>query len=215
MPEGVQVIFCPLAIIGAADLGDNGIGTAGSSKSGGLGKAAKFDGYFLRALDFIYRMRQGRIADERFIGRVKKDESLMGLGEIDPLGQGFTADCRSGRVVWKTKIYKVNRFCGEGRQKVIVRGAGHIDNATVAAVLIDTGASRHHIGIKIDWIDRIGYGDFNVGGKKLLDIGGIAFRSVADENFTGIDVGIAGLKVVRGNFFPQEGIPLFRSVAFK
>ena len=134
VPQGIQVVGIAFAVIGSAGFGDDGVGAAGPGETGGFGKAAKFDRHFFRPFDFIYRMRQGIIADEGFIGRIKKNEGVVVTGEIDPSAQRFTTDGRSGRIVGKAKVNQVNRFFREVGQKAILRCARQIDNAAISAV---------------------------------------------------------------------------------
>ena len=96
------------------------------------------------------------------------------------------------RIVGKAQVDQVHRLGGQVGNEAIFRGAVQIDNALVAAVPERSTAAGHHIGVQVDRIDRVGDGNANIGGKDFLNVAGVAFGPVADENFIGVDVRATG-----------------------
>ena len=48
--------------------------------------------------------------------------------------------------------------------------------------------AAHDVGVEVDRVDRIGYGEFEVTAEDFLDAGNIRFRTVTDEDFVKIEV---------------------------
>ena len=81
--------------------------------------------------------------------------------------------------------------------------------AVVGTVACTAG---HDIGVDIDWVDRIWDSHFEVIGKDLLDVGGIAFCAITHKDFIGRDISAYGLEVIFGNSFAQEVVTLLRTI---
>ena len=85
----------------------------------------------------------------------------------------------------------------------------------IAAADVFPGSAGHDIRVDINRINGIGYGNFDVAGKQLLNIGSIAFGTVGNEDFIGSDLAAAGAVIVFGNRFTQKFVTGFGTVSFK
>ena len=116
----------------------------------------------------------------------------MLAGVLDPTHQLLARCHRTGRIVGETKVNKIDMFLWRLGNKTVFRGAGQINDAFVAAVLLrGAGVTGHHVCIDVDRINWIGNGNFVLIAKNIEDVAAIAFRSVRDKNFVVRDVDLA------------------------
>lgn len=73
--------------------------------------------------------------------------------------------------------------------------------------------AAHDVGVEVDRVDRIGYGEFEVTAEDFLDAGNIRFRTVTDEDFVKIEVDAPCFIVTVDDGLAEEVIALFRTVA--
>jgi hypothetical protein len=82
----------------------------------------------------------------------------------------------AGRIVREAKINDIRVFARRFRHKIILHRAGQIKNAFVAAVGANrAGVARHHIGIDVNRINRVGDGDFVLLAENIEDVTAVTF----------------------------------------
>ena len=164
-------------------LGDYGEGASGSRESRGFGETSKFDGNLASPLNFINRFRQRIIPDKGLIGRIIQDQGFGFARKINPgIQLGFGNGC-TGRIVGKTKIYQVNAFLGQVRNKTIFPGAFQLDHIFVSLVFKAAGSACHNVTIQVHGVNRIRQGNPSLVSKYFLNIARIALGTVTDKNF--------------------------------
>ena len=111
---------------------------------------------------------------------------------LDPVVQLLPRRDRTGRVIWKTEINKIDMFLWGLGNKIVFRRTRQIDNAFITAVLFHrAGVARHHVGIDVDRVNRIGNGNLVLLAEDIEDVTAIAFRSVGQKDFVVHDVDLA------------------------
>lgn len=73
--------------------------------------------------------------------------------------------------------------------------------------------AAHDVGVEIDRVNGIGYGEFEVAAEDFLDAGDVCFRTVTDEDFVKIEVDASRFIVTVDDGLAEEVIALFRTVA--
>ncbi len=155
-----------------------------------LREAPDLDGAGPRPVALIDGMREIRIRDVGLIGRVIDDHAAFPIGVVHPPLKLLLRDRRAGRVVGEAEIDQIRPLLREIGDEAVRLGAGHIDH--IAPVpgfrIVCAGAAGHHVGIHVDRIDRIADRDPRVVRKQLLNVAGVAFRAVRDEDLVGPDI---------------------------
>ena len=129
-------------------------------------------------------MRDLRVADIRLVGGVVEDDGALLAGVGHPLRQRLLGDDGARRVVRVAQVDEIDRPIRQRRAEAVLGGTRQVDEAVVAAgaLVQGAGAPGHHVAVDVDRIDRVGEGHHTVGGKQLLDIGGVALGAVTDEH---------------------------------
>ncbi len=194
---------------------DHGEGAAGAGESRGLGEATEFQGHLAGAWNLEDAVGQARIAHERLVGRIEEDDRLVLLGPGHPARKRCARHHGAGRVIGRAEIDKVHAGFGQGRIESVLRGGGQVDQARVAAFVVGrAGAARHHVGVDVHRIDRVGHGHHAVERKDLLHVGGVALGSVGDEDLIRLHLGALAAVVGRDGV-KQKLIALLGTVAAK
>ena len=122
---------------------------------------------------------QKALTDELFEemkGRIKEDDGVIGSGIIDPsLELGFAGHSSCG-VVGEAQIDQVNFLARRIGGEVIVGADGNVDESLIFATIVGRPrVTGHDVGVDIDGVNRIGYGDRIIAAKNIKNISGIAF----------------------------------------
>ena len=158
-------------------------------------------------------MGQARVLDERLVSGIKQDQRAVAAGVIHPGFQLFLGGHCSGGVVGEAEVNQIHGLAGDLGGESVVGADREIGQPPVAAFLSRfTGAARHHVGVHIHGIHRIGYSDAVAFAEDVEDVAAVAFGAVGDEDLFGADVAAAGLEVVLGNGLPQPAIALFGAI---
>src|ERR1700676_2280749 len=105
-------------------------------------------------------------------------------GVSDPGGQLIARRHCSGRIIWETKVDQIDMCVGRLGHKAGGGRAGQINDSLVTAVGFDrTGMAGHHIGVYVDWINRIGNRDPVLMAEDIENVSAVTFRTVRDEYF--------------------------------
>lgn len=73
--------------------------------------------------------------------------------------------------------------------------------------------AEHDVGVEVNRVYRVGYGEFQVVAEDFLDAGDVGLGAIADEDFVQIEVDAARLVVAVDDSLTEEVIALFRTVA--
>ena len=104
---------------------------------------------------------------------------------------------------------------GDGGHVAVRRCAFEIRDTLVATVDIRSGASRHHVGVDIDRVDRVGNREPDVSGENLLDVAAVALGSVGHENLVRLNPTAARGIVMLRDRLAEKGIALLGTVALE
>src|SRR4029450_6717960 len=105
-------------------------------------------------------------------------------------------------------------LCRRLGDKSILKGAWQVKQTFVGAVwLCRATMARHHIGLDIDWIDRIRDCDFVLIAKNIEDIAAIGFRSLRDKNLIIGDLDVAVAVTLLSDYRAQKFVALLGTVA--
>ena len=156
-----------------------------------------------------------RFGDVRFISRIVDDDEVVFFGGFDPVGQFFLAHGRAGRVGRVAEVDDVDFFLRRFGFEAVFRSAWEIDDAVVDAFFSVpfAGMAEHDVGVEVNRVYRVGYGEFQVVAEDFLDAGDIGLGAIADEDFVQIEVDAARLVVAVDDSLTEEVIALFRTVA--
>jgi len=157
-------------------------------------------------------MRQFRISNKGFIRGIEENERLVGLRIINPCLKLFTCGSRACRIVREAEVDEVNRLRRQLRDKSIRLRTVQIDKPFVTPLGVLPCTAGHDVGIHIDRVNGIGNGNRQLIGEQLLNIGGIALRTVAHKDLIGRHICSAGLKIIDRKCLAQEVIPLLRTI---
>ena len=130
---------------------------------------------------WTYLKQFGKAKDKYLPGELKKltFPQLKQLFKWMVKGDGHVRPLRG-----IAKINQIRRLVGKSREKAVFRSTGHVNDVFVLALLVcRTGSSGHDVGIDIDRIDRIGYGNYVGSAENFLKIAGIALCAVTNEDF--------------------------------
>ncbi len=211
-PQRVQGVRLAAGRPGHAGFGHDRVGAPRSGESRRLGEAPELERDLAGAVDLVDGPGQGVVPDERLVGRVEQQEGLVLPGVVDPGFELGPGDGRAGGVVGEAQVDQVHRLPGGGGDEGVVPGRLQVEDAVVPAPVVRARAPRHHVRVQIHRVDRVGDGDTVVEGEDLLDVAGVAFRPVADEDLVGVDLGPPGLEILPGDRFAQKAVPLFGAV---
>ncbi len=198
--------------IGHALFGNHGIGTTGTGETGGLGEAAELNSHLTCPLDLIDRAWQAIVLNKRLVGGIVEDQRLVGFGIIDPRLELLFGRHHAGWIIGEAEIDQVNRLSGWCGHEAIFTIAIKIDQPLITTITRLTGTTRHHVGIDIDWIDRIGHRNGNVGGKDLLEVTRVTLGAITHKDLIGLYITAAILKIILGDRLAQKIVALLRAV---
>ncbi len=124
------------------------------------------------------------LADKGLVGCIKEQQSSVFAAIVDPYFQLAAGECGAGRIVGITQIYHIGIAGGESGDETVFGRAWQIFYRAPASVGSElAGASGHHVCVDIYGIYRIG-DSYTVGCREYVaDIAGVAFGTVADEDF--------------------------------
>src|SRR5205823_7716967 len=103
MPERVERKFFAVFSSGENRLWQNGKTATNASEATSLGKAAKLNCTFARAVDFENRMGNLRVTDVSFVGGIEQQKRIVLPRVVDPARQLRTRCHRAGRIIGKAK----------------------------------------------------------------------------------------------------------------
>ena len=174
------------------------IGQAQSGEAGVLGEGTQLDGAGFSSFAFIDAVRNVLLRNIGFIGRVKNDHTAFSVGIIHPFLQLRFRQSLAGGVVWEAQVDQIRALLRKIRNEAIFRRTGHVDHIApgLCGRIVCAGPARHHVGIHIYRIDGITDRDPAVRRKNLLNVGGIRFGAVGNENLIRGDLAASGLKIV-------------------
>ena len=196
-------------------LRDYGKAKTHAGKSGILGKAAKLDGTGSCTLTLVNGMRNIFLCNVSFIGCIVNDHTAVFVCVVHPFLQLVLCNGRAGGVIWEAQINQIRHFFRKFRQKTVFLTARHIDHAVkiFSCSIVLSGTSCHDIGIHINRVNRVTDSHLVVNPENLLDISGIAFRTVGNKDFVCCNVTSPVLIVIFCNGISQKFIPQIRSIA--
>jgi hypothetical protein len=120
------------------------------------------------------------------------------------------------RVIGKAEVHHIgtpgSQIAGRRNESVLL-GSFEVDQSAVAAVHRMSGPAGHYVGVYIDRIDRVGNRDSDIRSQEFLEIAGVAFGSVGNEDVIGRYGAAPGRKIPLRNGAPEEFITLFGPVA--
>ena len=189
-------------------------GTAHTGEAGRLAETAELDRDVPGAVNFIDRVRNGRVGDVGFIGGVIQNHRTVLLRVFDPTLQHLLGGNHAGRVIRIAQVNQVDPLPGKFRNEIVGGGNRKVNQAAVAATGIRrTRVSGHDVGIHVHRIYRIQHRDDVVFSEDIQDIPRITLGTVRDEDLIRVDLGSACLIIVFGNGLAQEIVALFGPIA--
>ena len=160
-------------------------------------------------------MRHALLDDEALVGRVEENDGAVLVGVVDPGLELVAREHGAGGVVGRAQVDEVDWGFGKRRAEVVCRGGGHVDNVgpTFRALVVEARASGHGVGVDVDGVDRIAYGDAVVDGEDVADVAAVALGAVGDEDLVDGDVHAARREVMLDDGLAQEIVALLGAVA--
>ncbi len=139
----------------------------------------------------------------------------MLAGPRDPVGQACAGGHRARGIVRRTEVRDVRVGAGRRvREEAVGLGRREVEDARVAALVVGRPrAARHHVGVDVDGVDRVGHRDPRVRGEDLLDVSAVLLAAVGDEDLVGGDLDAARAVVVLADRVDQEVVAVLRPVA--
>ncbi len=139
----------------------------------------------------------------------------MLVGVIDPGLELVVAEYGARGVIGGAQVDEVDRGFGQRWAEVVLRGRGHVDDVGPALrrLVVEACAAGHGVGVDVDGVDRVAYGDAIVDGEDIADVAAVTLGTVGDEDLVGGNVHAAGREVVLDDGLAQEIVALFGAVA--
>ena len=138
------------------------------------------------ALYLVYGVGDVGVLYVCFVGCVVEYQRVVLEGVVHPFAQFFLGYHRAGGVVGIAQVYYVDAAVWYLRNKVVFGRARHVYHVAPLAVVHCSRAAYHHIRVDVYGIDGVGHTDAVVPAYEFLDVAGVAFCSVVDENLVGI-----------------------------
>src|ERR1043166_978336 len=173
---------------------------AHTSEAAVLGETAKLDCAFASAGNFEDRVRNLWIRDVSFICSIEEQNRAVPFGVFDPAPELLARRDRASRVVWEAKINKIDMFARRLGYEIVIRRARQINDPFVAAIRTrGSGVPNHHVGIDINWVNRIGNRNLVLIAENIENETAVTFRTVGDKNFVVGDVDVTVAIIVLRN----------------
>jgi hypothetical protein len=132
----------------------------------------------------------------------------------DPRLQILAAGHGAGGIVRRAEVGEVDAPGGRRWREAVLFGGGQVEDAGVTAVVVGlAGSTRHDVGVDVDGIHGVGYGDAAVLVEDLLDVAAVLLAAVGDEDLVGLDGDAARAVVVLLDQLEQERVAVLGSVA--
>ena len=197
-------------------VGNDDVAATRAREARRLAEGAELNRNVACAVNFVNGARHVVFGYVGGIGGVEQNHGVAVLGVGNPIGQRGAIERRTRRIVRRTQINHVDLSSGRRRRKIILGGARQISHAREVSVALQIARpARHDVRVEINGIHGVGDCNFAVERENFLNVAAVALRAVADKNFVGVDLKPATFVVEVGNFFAQEAVALFGTVAAK
>ena len=170
---------------------------------------------FACSLDLIDGVWNLRISDICFIGCIVEEDGIIAQCKVHPFAKFLFRKHRTCRVVGVAQVDHVYAAVRNLWHEVVFCRAWEIGDIRPFAILEDSCASNHRVGVDINGIDRICHADVVVPAQDFLDVSGVALGTVVDEDLIEIDVDSSWQEIVFLNSFTQEVVTSLRSIAME
>lgn len=196
--------------------GNDHEGTSSAGEAGVFAETAKFDGDIFGAFNFIDAARNARFCDEGFVGGIKKDDGVIGFGEVNPFLERLFGRDDACWIIGITQIDEVNRFAREFGSEIVFSSDREVDQPCILPAFVGWSCpANHDVGIDIDGINWIEHGDLIFEAEDIEDVSGVTFTAVRNEDLISGDIDAAILEIVFGDSFSEEVVALFGAIAFE
>ena len=168
---------------------------------------------FACALDLIDRVGDLRIGDVCFISGIVEEDGIIAQCKVHPLAKFLFRKHSTCRIVGVAQVNHVHVTVRNLWYEVVVCRTWEIGDVCPFAIFEDSCASDHRIGVDIYGIDRIRHADVVVPAQNFLNVSGVAFRTVVDEDLVKINVDTSWQEIVFLNSLTQEVVTSLWSIA--
>src|SRR5689334_18776153 len=128
-------------------------------------------------------MRNRRVGNVRFVGRVVQNDGVVCPRVVDPSLQLLAGGDHAGRVVGVAEVDQVDVLTRQLGGKPVVGGGGNVNQPRVTPLVVGGPcAARHHVRVDVDRVDGVDDGDLIVVAEHFQNVPRVAFRAVRDEH---------------------------------